>query len=33
MIKIITATNNPEFNEEIKKEKNVQVLYKDILCR
>lgn len=33
MIKIITATNNPELNEEIKKEKNVQVLYKDIFYK
>jgi len=33
MTKIITATNNPNLNEELKKEKNVQVLFKDIFYK
>ena len=30
MIKIITAVNNPNLNEELKKEKDVEILFKDI---
>ena len=33
MIKIITAMNNPNLNQELKKEKNVQILYKDIFYK
>ena len=30
MIKIITAVNNPNLNEELKKENDVEILFKDI---
>ena len=30
MKKIITAVNNPNLNEELKKEKEVEILFKDI---
>ena len=30
MIKILTATNNPNLNEELKKEKGVEIVCKDI---
>lgn len=33
MIKIITAMNNPKINEELKKEKNVELICKDIFYK
>ena len=30
-MKIITAMNNPELNEELKKEKNIEIICKDIM--
>ena len=32
-MKIITAMNNPELNEELKKEKNIEIIYKDIFYK
>ena len=33
MKNIITAINNPELNNEIKKEKNLKIIYKDIIYK
>ena len=32
-MKIITAMNNPELNEELKKEKNIEIICKDIFYK
>ena len=30
MIKVLTAMNNPDFNDKLKKEKNIEIICKDI---